>query len=67
MYPYMKFHHNRSFQVWETELHALGKHKSGYVQQNVKTRSKSENNTDTAEMMLLCTGKFVSSFFTTDC
>ena len=65
IYAYVKFHHNRSVQVLETELNALGKHKSGYVQQSVKTRSRSENDTDTAEMVLCC--KFVSCFFTKGC
>ena len=50
MYTYVKFHYDKSVQVWETELNALGKHKSGYVQQSGKTRSRSENDTDTAEM-----------------
>ena len=52
MYAHVKFHHNRSVQGWETELNALGEHKSGFVQQRVKTRSWSENDTDIAEMML---------------
>ena len=52
MYASVKFHHNRSFQVWKTELNALGKHKSSYVQQTVKTRSRTENDNDTAEMVL---------------
>ena len=52
MYAYVKFHHKRSVQVWETELNTLGKHKSGYVQQSVKTRLRSETNNDIAEMML---------------
>ena len=65
MYANVKFHHNRSVQVWETELNALSKHITGYVQQSVKTRSISENDTDTAEMMLWCT--FASSFFTKGC
>ena len=60
----MKFYHNRSVQIWDTELNTLGKHKSGYVQHSVKTRSRSENDTDTVEMMLCC--KFMSSFFTKD-
>ena len=52
MYAYMKFHHNRPVQDRKSELNALGKHKSGYVQQSVETSSRSENDTDTAEMML---------------
>ena len=62
MYDYVKFHRERSVQVWETELNTLGKHKSGYVQQSVETRPRSENDIDTAEMMLWC--NFVSGFFT---
>ena len=65
MYAYVKFHHNRSVQVWETELNALGRHKSGNVQDSMKTRSRSENDTDTAEMMFRW--KFVSSFFVKGC
>ena len=42
MHAYVKFDHNRSVQVWETELNALGKHKSGHAQQSVKARSRSE-------------------------
>ena len=30
----------------------MGKHKSGYVQQSVKIRSRSENDTDIVQMML---------------
>ena len=30
----------------------MGRHKSGYVQQNVKIRSRSENDTDIAEMIM---------------
>ena len=52
MNAYVKFHHNRSVQDWETELNPLDKHKSGYVHHSLKTRSISEINTDTAEMML---------------
>ena len=52
MYAHVKFHHNRSVQDGETELNTLGKHKSGYIQQSIKSRSRSENNTNTAEMML---------------
>ena len=52
MFAYVKFHHNSSVQDWDTELNALGKHKSGYVQQSLKTRSRSENDTDTAEIIL---------------
>ena len=42
----------RSLNLGETELNAVGKHKSGYVQQSVKIKSRSENNTDIVEMML---------------
>ena len=51
MHAYVKFQNNRSVENWETELNALGKQKSGYVQQSVKTRSRSVNDTDTAETM----------------
>ena len=30
----------------------MGTHKSGYVQQSVKNRSRSENDTEVVEMML---------------
>ena len=61
MYAHVKFHHNRSVQDWETELNTLtdnqtsvfsSEQKSGYIQQSIKSRSRSENNTNTAEMML---------------
>ena len=60
MYAYVKFHHIGLFKSEKTELNALGKHKSGDVQHSVKTRS--ENDTDTAEMVLYC--NFVSGLFT---
>lgn len=55
MCAYARFHLNRSFHLrepGETELDALDKHKFGYVQQSLKIRSKSENDTDIAEMIL---------------
>ena len=36
----------------ERELNAVGRHKAGFVQQECEIRSRSENDTDTAEMML---------------
>ena len=42
----------RSLNLGETELNAVGKHKSGCVQQSVKIKSRSENDTDIVEMML---------------
>ena len=44
MYAHLKFHHNWSVQVLETELNTLSKLKSGYVQQSVKIWGKMEIN-----------------------
>ena len=52
MYTYLKFYHSRSIQVWETEFSLPGKHKSVYVQKSVKSRSSSENDIDTTEIIL---------------
>ena len=51
MYALVKFHHKRSFHLWGTKLNMLGNHKPNFVQQSLKIRSRSENNTDIAEKM----------------
>ena len=40
MYSYVKFHHNRSFHLSETELNIVGRGKFGYVQQCVKVKDR---------------------------
>ena len=44
--------HKRSFCLSEMELNAVGRHIFGYVQWSMKSKSRSENDTDIAEMML---------------
>ena len=44
------------------QLNAVGKHKFGYIQESVKKRSRSANNTCVEEMTSCC--KLVRSFIT---
>ena len=52
MYVCVKFYPQSLFSLLETELNTVGSHKSGNVQQSVKIRSRSENDSDIAEIML---------------
>ena len=55
MNTYVKFHHNRSFHLYETELYAVGRCKCGYVQQSVLSKSRTDLDQGTTLVLLrLC-------------
>ena len=41
----------------------MGRHKFGYVQWSIKIRSRSENDTDNAEMVYVCVKFLYKKFF----
>ena len=49
---FLSFFYKRLFSLSEMELSTKGRHKFGYVHRIVKIMSRSENDTDIAEMML---------------
>ena len=60
MYTYVKFHHNRSFNLRETVLNAEGRCKFGYAQQRMLSRSRTVPDKQTILVLLrLCHDVFL--------